>query len=52
MQETQTGDQIMREIHQIKENLGKKQNFDVKLILNDARNKQNQSSHKIILKNV
>lgn len=48
MKEVKTSDEVIQEVRHIKETLAASFDFDIRRILDDAREKQKHSNHKII----
>ncbi|MGD9855499.1 MAG: hypothetical protein AB7U20_11185 [Planctomycetaceae bacterium] len=48
LDETETTDEVIKQVRRIKEELAKAMNFDVDRILEDARQRQLQSGRKIL----
>ncbi len=48
IKETETVDEVIRETRRIKASLAESMNFDIDLILRDARRKQRQSGRKVL----
>ncbi len=47
--ESQTTDVVLEEVRRIKDELAKEFDYDVDRILADAREKQNQSGHRLVM---
>jgi hypothetical protein len=48
IKETETADEVIEETRRIKASLAESLNFDIDLILKDARRKQKQSGRKVL----